>query len=127
MKNLPLHKYFTMNIFIFVNAVNFFNFTLFIFLNIIKYQWMLFFLDSVFLTWLTISVMGIPLSGISVIIEFLLRRYNIIRKNSYEIINTHQIYAVYFVTIVLTIMYLIFIIICLLPPSPEEIKAIMFD
>lgn len=127
MKNLKLHRYFTVNLFIYINFINFLNFTFFIVLNFIKFQWILHFLENIYFVWFLISLIGIPISGIFVIVEFVLRKFNIIHKSFTEILSQHQIKFVYLIAFTSFILYISFITYCLQPPSPAEIESMRYD
>jgi len=127
MRNLTLHKYFTLNLFIYINCINFFNFCFFVFLNIVRFRWMLHFLENVFITWFIIALIGIPASGFLMFVEFILRKNNIIRKNCDEIFSQHQIKILYCLAIAFFIFYIIYILHCLQPPTPSEIEALRYD
>lgn len=127
MKNLVLHKYFSVNLFIYINFFNFFNFCLFAILNIIRFPWMLHFLESVFAVWFIIALWGLPTFGLLIYVEFILRKKHIIYKNCDKIFSQRQIKILYLFAIVLLIFYIIYTINCLQPPTPAEIEALQYD
>lgn len=127
MKNLVLHKYFSINLFIYINFINFFNFLFFICLIITGYRWTLHFLENIFSTWFIISLIGIPLSGILVILEYILRKGKIIDKDCDSLLNQNKIKIIYAVFLIFFIAYFIWILYCMLPPSPAEIEAMRYD
>lgn len=127
MKNLVLHKYFTVNLFIYINVINLFNFVFFIFLNILKFQWMLHFLENICISWLIIALIGLPISGLLIFSEFILRKYNILNKNFNEIFSKRQTKIIYALAVVFFVLYVIYLIHCMQPPTPEEIEALRYD
>lgn len=124
---LILHKYFTVNILAFINFINLFNLALFISLNLIGYRWILHFLENVYLLWFVISLIILPISGVSVLTEYFLRKYNIVRKSCNEQFSQQQIKIIYILAIIFFIFYILIITYCLLPPTPAEIEALRYD
>ena len=124
---LILHKYFTINLFAFINLINLFNLALFISLNIIGYSWILHFLEKVYLIWFVISLIILPTSGISVLTEYFLREYNIIKKGCNEHFSQRQIKIIYIMVIIFVVIYILIMIYCLQPPTPAEIEALRYD
>ena len=127
MKNLVLHKYLSINLFIYINFINFFNFLFFIYLIITGYQWTLHFLDNIFITWFFVSLIGIPSSGLLVLLEYTLRKGHIIDKYCDNLFTPKKIKIIYLASLIIFIAYFVWILYCMLPPSPAEIEAMRYD
>ena len=127
MKNLILHKYLSVNLFFYINFINFFNLLFFIYLIITGYTWMLHFAESVYLIWAVIAIICIPVSGIFVIVEYILRKSHVINVNCNDLFSQKQIKIIYCTLILLFLLYFLWLLFCQLPPTPAEIEAMRYD
>ena len=91
------------------------------------YTWMLHFAESVYIIWGLIAIICVPVSGILVILEYILRKAHIINKDCNDLFSQKQVKIIYFISITLFILYFLWLIYCQLPPSPAEIEAMRYD
>ena len=106
MKNLTLHKYFTVNLYIYVNIICILDFIMMLFMLIVSAD-SVFRLSNPIFTMGIISFFVIPLSISLIILEFILRQFKIIKKNCNEYFSQIQIKFVYVAASGLLILYLI--------------------
>lgn len=126
MTNWRLHKYYTVNIFVFVNVIHFTNIFILGILLIFNYPWLLHSVEAIIATFFTAFV-AIPVLAISIFIEFILRNLGKIKVLCNERFSSQQVGVIYMFAIILYLLYLSLFIINLLPPSPEEQALLRYD
>lgn len=104
MKHLILHKYFSINLFIFINIICILNFAVMLFMIAVKAD-KVFHLSNTIITMGIFSFIIIPLLIMLIAIEFILRRYKVLKKNCNDIFSQTQIRLVYLIAIILLVLY----------------------
>lgn len=109
MKKLVLHKYFTINLFIYINLICICNFIIMLFMLIINPN-SVFRLSNPVFTMGIVNFIIIPFSILLIGLEYILRKFNIIKKTCNEKFSFLQVNLIYSIATALLILYLAILI-----------------
>ena len=106
MKNLILHKYFTVNLFVYINLICILNFVTMLCSYLASYKNISFVPEPIIHLGIIVFFI-VPIVIWLMILECILRQCDVIKKSCMEIFTQLQIKIIYFIAIVLLIAYLI--------------------